>query len=106
MINTELAESLSISEEDKEQIGYLHDRAKEIIEYPETHINPLELLETIEYKLQELWGFGENPDYHHHSFKLKGCECPYLDNMELIGSGLRRYNLNCKWHGNKVKTDV
>ena len=31
IINAELVESLAISEEDKEQIGYLHDRAKEIM---------------------------------------------------------------------------
>ena len=58
-------------------------------------------LTLLESQLQELWGFPVDERYHHYSFKLKGCSCPYMDNMERLGSGMFFINKKCIVHGSK-----
>lgn len=56
-------------------------------------------LEEIEYRMQELWHFGKNKNFHKFWFQQPLCSCPKIDNMERIGVGNFIVNLNCPIHG-------
>ena len=98
-INNKLVRKKMLSADTVGLIKQLHSVADCIINNPEKCENPLKELEDIEYKLQELWGFPLDKNYHHYSFKLKDCTCPLSDNMSLLGSGMFWKSTNCKYHG-------
>ena len=56
-------------------------------------------MHSLEYILQMMWGFGRDVNYHRYHFDIKGCTCPYLDNMELIGVDMMIVSANCPFHG-------
>ncbi len=60
-----------------------------------------EKITNAEFELQRLWGFDSDADYHKFWFQIPGCGCPYMDNMDRIGTGTRVINENCIFHGNK-----
>ena len=73
-----------------ESIDVLKDLAKEI--------------EEIEFKLQELWNFEKNPNYHKYWLEINKCECPKMDNLDLMYFGsVRIISDSCKIH--KIKKD-
>lgn len=39
-------------------------------------------LESVEYRLQDLWGFEKNANYHTWWLRPKNCKCPKLDNQD------------------------
>lgn len=61
----------------------------------------LEAVQGLEYSLQKLWGFPQDPGYHRFEFKIKGCSCPEMDNFDMWATGMkhRYYNMNCVIHG-------
>jgi hypothetical protein len=56
-------------------------------------------IEKLEFKMQELWGFPQNADWHRYWFMCPKCTCPQMDNYDMIGSGQRYYGVNCPIHG-------
>ncbi len=65
----------------------------------------IELAEKItnaEFELQRLWRFDHDAGYHKFWFQIPGCECPYMDNMDRLGTGTRVINENCIFHGQKL----
>lgn len=57
------------------------------------------ILQNIEFALQEQWGFEKDPNYHTWWLKPKSCKCPKLDNTDIayFGSG-KIINLDCPVH--------
>jgi hypothetical protein len=55
-----------------------------------------------EFELQHFWGFDHDAKYHKFWFQIPGCECPYMDNMDRLGTGTRVINENCIFHGQKL----
>lgn len=53
----------------------------------------------LEKFIQRAWGFDYDPTRFYYEFKLKGCECPLQDNIELLGTNYRHYDSQCPWHG-------
>jgi len=53
----------------------------------------------VEFALQDFWGFERNINFHHYSFRMKGCTCPQMDNEERIGTGQMIHNGDCIYHG-------
>jgi hypothetical protein len=100
MVNEKLAKILKISDENRVIINNTHSLLFNIVDNPEKYDNVVNLVETLEYSLQELWGFEKTSSKHAWWNKLKGCSCPKLDNDDLIGTGLRVYSEDCMWHGN------
>lgn len=50
-----------------------------------------------EYKLQDLWGFERNPNFHKF-WEMEGCTCPKLDNEDEYP--YRNFvNTSCPIHG-------
>jgi hypothetical protein len=72
-----------------------------VLDNPELYDDPVKRIEEIEYLLQSTWGFPENKASHSYWNKIKGCTCPKDDNFFAFGTGVRYYNRNCIWHGEK-----
>jgi len=104
MINMKLAQERGLDEETIEQIGLTQSFLNDVLHDPSTLVADPEdvpgCIEECEYKLQRLWGFEVNKDFHRYKFRVKWCKCPILDNDELLGWTDRRYiNMNCPFHG-------
>jgi len=57
------------------------------------------LLEEIEFKMQDAWGFERNSDMHTHWVFNPACNCPKLDNIDKFYTGYREYSGTCIVHG-------
>lgn len=57
------------------------------------------MIEGIEYTLQLLWGFPMDRNFHKYWYKINGCTCPKLDNMDVYGTEYRYLNKECPFHG-------
>ena len=57
-------------------------------------------LKSIEFELQELWGFEQDANYHLLVGEgyIPHCTCPLIDNKELLGTSKRIYMSNCPIH--------
>lgn len=84
-------------------IDQIHCRLKQILTRPLHFVGDekqaVDLVESLEYTLQMLWGFPIDKKYHKYWHLIKGCTCPNMDNAELVGSGRRIIEENCKFHG-------
>lgn len=105
MINERLANSKGISEEDKDLISdlnvKLYDMIKKPFDFAGTPEEAVKEVEKIEFELQRLWGFNQDPMMHRHWHKLNGCACGSLDNTESLGHR-RIINGDCPYHGTDV----
>ena len=63
-------------------------------------------IKDIEFRLQEQWNFKQDDKYHTYQNKIPGCKCPILDNIDMMGTGIRWTNINCKFHGYDPKTTI
>jgi hypothetical protein len=52
----------------------------------------------VDYKLQDVWGFPRNVNYHKF-FTLPHCLCPKMDNMERLGTPYMIRTKDCPLHG-------
>lgn len=57
-----------------------------------------ELLERLEYALQQAWGFPQDRNKHMWWRALK-CTCPTMDNEDAYGTEYRCINMKCPVHG-------
>jgi len=60
-------------------------------------------LEQTEFKMQELFGFKQDRNYHRYWLHSPGCTCPKLDNQDNYGTKYRIIDLDCPVHGEKIK---
>lgn len=51
-----------------------------------------------EYKIQELFHFEKNSDFHRF-WEMPKCACPSMDNQELWGTKQTIYSYDCPYHG-------
>lgn len=56
-------------------------------------------IETLEFELQDLWGFDRDRKFHSYWYKVEGCLCPKMDNKDLIGTDKRIQHFECPYHG-------
>jgi len=54
-------------------------------------------IEDIEFKLQKVWGFPQDINFHRW-FDVPKCICPKMDNEDFSGTKFRSYNLKCPVH--------
>lgn len=52
----------------------------------------------LEFKLQSLWRFEQNANYHEW-YLVPHCTCPKLDNEDYRGTTMRIKNADCPIHG-------
>ena len=95
-LNRALLERMNISGEDEIRLTQLHRTAYKITQNPELWHDPVYAIKAVEFEMQRLWGFPLDETKHRHTYKLKGCTCPTMDNLGLP-DGLR-WRSYCKWH--------
>lgn len=105
MINEQLAESRGISAENKEEIIRAHRLLQLINENIGDYVSEIgykrvaQMVEDLDYRLQELWGFPLDKAYHTYWYQINGCTCPKMDNQETLGTGRKWINQSCPFHG-------
>lgn len=102
-LNQQLIKQQKLSKYDIEQLYIAYDEL-DILLSNECQLSDKELPDAItrqEYKLQKLWRFTPNSDFHRYWYMTPRCSCPKLDNDDLIGSKHRWFSGGCKLHGGK-----
>lgn len=102
MINMQLANQLGLSDATIAAIKYLQERRVHLkVLYSTKVITSKEYVEewtSNEYRLQELWGFPKDPNYHRF-WEMAGCTCPKMDNEDAYPTGYYTRSGNCPLHG-------
>lgn len=97
----ELADSMGVSAEDRVKLDDAYVSLLHVFKHPEEYGNPgaEHAVTELEFELQALWGFPQDPRFHKYQQHIKGCTCPRLDNLDLIGYDAQRYRVSdCPWH--------
>lgn len=104
-MNYTLAESKGLSEERIKLLEMLYTRLHGTLSRPQMFTahpkDAVNRVRQIEYALQFLWGFEENPDWFIYEFFMKGCTCPKMDNRELQGMSHKVIDESCPFHSNR-----
>jgi len=103
MLNQRLLLANGITKATEKRIKNLHILLSDVLSHPHRYKHPVKRIEEVEYKLQQLWKLPKNPNYHRHWLNIKGCTCPYHDNIDVLGTGFKAFDTECKWHGNMRK---
>lgn len=103
MINMALAKLRKLSNDTIDEIQMKQDLIDRVRDRPwefaPTPADAVEMVEDIEYELQGLWKFDRTSDFHVHWNMVRGCQCPDLDNRELVGTSRRVIVFDCPYHG-------
>ena len=103
-LNSALVQRNSVTSEKVEKIKKLHVKKLEIFEEMEKEESKemlkayANLIETIEYELQTLWGFNKDRTMHEW-YNVPKCRCPKSDNSSRQGTTYKVIIPNCPIHG-------
>lgn len=98
-LNKKLIYKQGLTFETVEKLEALHRALEDVIESPSSYEDAVFEIEQLEFKMQELWGFTQDRNYHAHWLRIKGCTCPKLDNKDRLGTPYRVLSKDCPWHG-------
>lgn len=109
ILNRNMLTEQGIDEEGEKAILALHEERMLIFEMmsaidPDTEMGRLRLrewasvVEDLEYRLQDAWGFPRNRDYHSWWYRVPHCNCPQLDNYDYYGTPFRIFVETCPVH--------
>ena len=97
--NEALADKQGISEVGRVALDKTYEQLFYALEHPEVFGSVEDVVRELEFDLQALWKFPQDPKFHRYQLEIKGCTCPKLDNYELIGHTADRYRVSdCPWH--------
>ena len=103
-LNERLIDRQRLTSREVEQIKKVHFTKSEVFEkMRETSDRVLlrklaEEVTELEFKLQRLWGFELNKNWHEW-YSVPKCSCPKIDNYELRGQDMKIYSSHCSVHG-------
>lgn len=97
--NPVLIEDKGLSEEIETKLNVVYRKLEKVLLCPEDYEDPVETIESLEFELQELWGFDKSRERHSYWYRVKGCKCPKMDNSDPLYGGRRIINSECFWHG-------
>ena len=60
-------------------------------------------LEKVEFKMQKLFGFPIDRNFHRYWLQSPGCTCGTMDNNDMYGLEFRDIDMNCPVHGKKIQ---
>ena len=55
-------------------------------------------LESIEFELQDAWGFERDANYHTWWYRTPKCTCGRMDNMDALGTPYKNIDSGCPLH--------
>jgi hypothetical protein len=97
--NEAFADKQGISAVDRQRLDSKYEELFAVLENPSEWNSPEAQVRKIEFDLQKLWKFPQDPKFHRYQLEIKGCTCPRLDNFELFGHTADRYRVSdCPWH--------
>jgi hypothetical protein len=102
--NINLVKQLQISDKNIKKINNLHEFRNSIFRLMEKTGDKCDLryynevLTHLEYRLQELWGFEKDSNFHRF-WDRPHCTCPKMDNDDRFPTGHYVTNLTCLLHG-------
>lgn len=91
-----------------EELKKVYIEMFKVFEQMENTSSPIRLyclnksIEPLEFKMQELFGFKVDSNYHRYWCECPKCTCPKIDNREMRGTGMRYYDSGCIIHGEKT----
>lgn len=103
-INKKLCDMQKLSEDNIRGIVQKHIQKLMMFEQMEETDDPNKLKELaqivndIEFDLQELWGFALDENFHEW-YLVPKCTCPKLDNIDRRGTKYRIFSGDCPIHG-------
>lgn len=100
-LNAELLKKQGVIEDEEYGLLNAYAELKDILENPELYENPVQVIEELEFELQELWHFPQDKTYHRYWKYIKGCTCPRMDNEDPMYFGRRITVGDCPWHWRK-----
>ena len=94
---------LGMSKAQQDFVKAAHALLSEIKDKPGTfireNVDPVQLIEDIEFALQGVWKFVRNGNFHLHWLDIKGCTCPKMDNKDPLYYGAGKIIMSdCPWH--------
>ena len=107
-LNKLLIERQGVDAKTVDELRSKHYRRLQLLEKMENTDDPVSLktlnksIIEIDFKLQELWGFPQDPNYHRW-WEVPKCVCPHLDNIDNYGTKYRITRGDCPIHGNSLK---
>lgn len=107
-LNKNLLIEQGVNHKAEDAIKTIHKVLQDVLNNTESygkHTNVVSLVEHLEYTLQCLWNFPLDKKFHRYWLEVDGCECPKMDNMDLIGTGYKVYNNECPYHGAMLKQE-
>jgi len=109
VVNMRMAKEKNLSAKTIKEIEELHEE-RDRLEKRMLSLNPKIWKDTLlfilkswrknEYKLQDLWGFRRNKNWH-AEFTVPHCTCPTMDNHDKLGTSERWISEGCIYHGRK-----
>lgn len=106
-INKSLAEEKGLTDDALlkiQELYFLREATKDLMAKVENlDLLPglADVLTDLEFQLQDLWGFGRNPNYHNW-FDVPRCTCPKMDNKDSLGSSTRYHDGICPVHSHGI----
>lgn len=103
-INPNLCKKQNITQEGLDELKATHILVQKTLEAMENTDDPhtLKMLNAAwkdhQFKLQKVWGFDMNADFHHW-YTVPKCRCPKVDNAERWGTKYGIISGNCPIHG-------
>lgn len=102
--NEKLADEQGLSAEERVALDGTYEALEYAFQNPEVFDSVENVVRELEFNLQALWKFPQNPKFHRYQQHIKGCTCPVMDNRELVGYDEHRYRMsNCPWHSKEDK---
>lgn len=97
--NEALADKQGLSAEEREALDGTYEALLYAFEHPEEFEDIERTVRDFEFQLQKLWKFPQDPKFHRYQQHIRGCTCPVMDNLELVGYDEHRYRISdCPWH--------
>ena len=107
-LNSQLIEQQKVSEAGIAKLKELHLERMMLEDEMSNTDDPVRLhvmaqeREHIEFRLQRVWGFPENSDYHRW-WEVPKCVCPWMDNSDNYPTKYRIVRGDCPVHGTLPK---
>ena len=101
--NEALAESQGLTANEKMRLDQKYAELFGVLYNPGAWNAPAAQVRKIEFDLQRLWKFEQDPTFHRYQTAIRGCTCPKMDNDERVGRTIERLmSISCPWHGSRT----
>ena len=107
VLNPQMAGKLKIYQ--VEELKKVYIELFKVFEQMENEGSRIELyklnqsIEPLEFKMQELFGFKVDRNYHRYWCECPKCTCPKMDNRDIRGTDIRYYDEECIIHGSQTR---